>query len=225
MRAPAEPAAAGASPSPRWARSSLSALRRGPAGTPGAARRRPSAGQRAGRRSTRRTSPWTSPTRTGRCGRRPLGLLGDRREGRRPAGRGDRAGRRPYTVAAGSRPGWCTTSSPATARSWRTPSTGTPRTPTATSGTSASRPRSTRTGRSSRPRARGRPASTGRSRASPSPPIPRPGLTYRQEYLAGEAEDQGACCRRPSRWVCRPASTPGALLTRDTTRWSPTWSS
>ena len=52
--------------------------------------------------------------------------------------------------------------------------------------------RSTRTARSSRGQGRGRRASTERSRGSLMPADPEVGMTYRQEYYAGEAEDAGA---------------------------------
>ena len=63
---------------------------------------------------------------------------------------------------------------------------------TGTSGTSARTRPSTRTASSSRRRARSRPEWTAPSRASSCPRKPEAGLTYRQEYYKGEAEDQGA---------------------------------
>ena len=79
----------------------------------------------------------------------------------------------------------------AATRSSRTPSTGTPRMPQARSGTSARTPRSSRTARSSRARARSRRVSTAPYRDRPAG-RPGPGMEYRQEYYAGEAEDNGA---------------------------------
>ena len=198
---------------------SLSALRRRPPATP--ARRRPRRCRRAARRSTLDPADFTVditnrywPMEVGR----PLGLRGDRREGRRRAGRGDRARRDVHRRRRHRGPRRARPRHPRTARSSRTPSTGTRRTPTATSGTSASRPRSTRTARSRRPRARGRPASTAPSRGSPSRPIPRPGMTLPPGVPGRRGGGRGrrALDRRAGAGA-RPASTPGALLTRDTT--------
>ena len=62
--------------------------------------------------------------------------------------------------------------------------------PTGRSGTSARTPPSSRTAKSSHARARSRRASTARCPASSSRPI-RARDAYRQEYYAGEAEDNG----------------------------------
>ena len=91
----------------------------------------------------------------------------------------------------------------------------------ATSGTSARRRRSTRTGRSStaglvggRRRRRRRPASS-------CPADPRSGMTYRQEYYAGEAEDAGEILSLDE-WVEVPfGSFRDVLMTKDSTPLEP----
>ena len=40
------------------------------------------------------------------------------------------------------------------------------------------------------------------------PADPKPGMTYRQEYYKGEAEDQGKIVSPRSRPTCRPVTTP-----------------
>ena len=53
------------------------------------------------------------------------------------------------------------------------------------------------------------------------PADPRPGLTYRQEYLAGEAEDQGTVLSTTEQVGVPTGIYTGALLTRDTTALEP----
>ena len=53
------------------------------------------------------------------------------------------------------------------------------------------------------------------------PADPRPGQTYRQEYLAGEAEDQGAVLSTTEQVGVPTGTYTGALLTRDTTALEP----
>ena len=53
------------------------------------------------------------------------------------------------------------------------------------------------------------------------PADPRPGLTYRQEYLTGEAEDQGAVLSTDEQVQVPTGIYTGALLTRDTTALEP----
>jgi hypothetical protein len=53
------------------------------------------------------------------------------------------------------------------------------------------------------------------------PADPRPGLTYRQEYLAGEAEDQGAVLSTTEQVGVPTGTYTGAMLTRDTTALEP----
>jgi hypothetical protein len=53
------------------------------------------------------------------------------------------------------------------------------------------------------------------------PAHPRPGMTYRQEYLAGEAEDQGAVLSTDEQVGVPTGIYSGALMTRDTTALEP----
>ena len=53
------------------------------------------------------------------------------------------------------------------------------------------------------------------------PADPEPGLAYRQEYLAEEAEDQGAVLSTDEQVGVPTGMYTGALLTRDTTRLEP----
>ena len=53
------------------------------------------------------------------------------------------------------------------------------------------------------------------------PADPRPGMTYRQEYLAGQAEDEGAVLSTDEQVGVPTGIYTGALLTRDTTALEP----
>ncbi len=53
------------------------------------------------------------------------------------------------------------------------------------------------------------------------PAHPKPGLTYRQEYLKGQAEDQGAVLSTTEQVGVPTGIYKGALLTRDTTKLEP----
>jgi hypothetical protein len=53
------------------------------------------------------------------------------------------------------------------------------------------------------------------------PADPEPGLTYRQEYLKGQAEDQGAVLSTDEQVGVPTGIYTGALLTRDTTALEP----
>ena len=102
-----------------------------------------------------------------------------------------------------------------TVRSSRTRSTGTPKTRRATSGTSVRTPRSSRTARVTREGS----FKAGVDGALPGiliPADPEPGMAYRQEYYAGEAEDNGAVLSVEELVEVPYGQFDAALLTRDT---------
>ncbi len=101
---------------------------------------------------------------------------------------------------------------------WGTPSTGTPRTPEGRCGTWARTRRSTKAERSSARRDRGKREWTGRSRASSCPRDGQVGLSYRQEYCAGEAEDAAEILSLVEQAQVPFGHFRDVLLTEETTR-------
>ena len=108
-----------------------------------------------------------------------------------------------------------------TARRSRSPTIGTPRTRTATSGTWARTRRSTRTARSSRRKAPGSTEST-ELRRELVPAEPKQGLTYREEYYAGHAEDGAEVLGVNGKAEVPAGRFSDALMTRNFTSIEPT---
>ena len=96
----------------------------------------------------------------------------------------------------GSPPSWCATRCTSMASSWRTPTTGSRRTATGTSGTSArTRATSTRTATLVSKEGSWEYGQDGAQPGIVMPADPQPGDAYRQEFLAGEAEDMAEVLR------------------------------
>ena len=143
-------------------------------------------------------------------------------EGGDAAGRGD-CDRPRRRRSSASRRASSTTSSPRTARSSRTRSTGTRRTPTGTSGTSARTRRSTRTARSKTTEGSWEAGVDGAAaRRSIVPAEPEPGSPYRAGVLRrrGGGRRRGAHPRRAGA-RSRTARTTTCSMTKDTRRLEP----